>query len=66
MASSAERQRAFKARMNEQGFEQVTVWVRSSQAASVRLVAKQLAENPDLEFGPLRDAVSGQLVRRAI
>lgn len=66
MASNAERQRAFKARMNEQGFEQVAVWVRSSQAAEVRLVAKQLAENPYLEFGPLRDTLSGKLVRRAI
>lgn len=64
--TSAERQKAFRERMRAQGFEQVTVWVPSSQASDLSVCCKRLCEDAELELGPLRNTVTGKLVRKPV
>lgn len=61
--SNAERQRAYKERMREAGFVQVTGWVRADQQGDVAELMARLAADPDLEVGPVRSRVSGKLQR---
>ncbi|RWO96668.1 MAG: hypothetical protein EOQ98_21860 [Mesorhizobium sp.] len=60
---SATRQRAFKKRMSDDGFVQVTGWVRSHQAADIAALMKRLKEDTDLEPGPMRNTRTGRLER---
>jgi len=50
--------------MQKHGLIQVTGWVHADQAADALLYLKDLKEHPHLIPGPLRDPVSGRLVRR--
>ena len=63
MATSAERQKAFRKRMREKGLVPVTAYVPADQAAQVMLLLSRLCEDgADLELGPLRNYVTGKLV----
>lgn len=64
MSSSATRQRAYRERMKEQGFVQITIWVPAHVAADMVVIANQLSGNGSLELGPLRDTLTGKLVKR--
>lgn len=58
--TSAERQRAFKKRMQEQGFAQVTAWVHESQVPDLMQLLAKLKENPDLVPGPVRNTLTNK------
>jgi hypothetical protein len=64
MASTAERQRQFRNRMEAEGFIQVTGWVPAAKASEVRILMQQLCKHPELEPGPLRNSETGKLIAR--
>ena len=59
---SRNRQAAFRERMVNAGFVQVTGWVHESQAAETLHMLRRLKEAPELVPGPLRNPVTGKLV----
>jgi hypothetical protein len=61
--SGKERAAAFKRRMEEQGLKQANVWVPADKVAQLQILAEMLRTNDRLEIGPLRDTVTGRLVR---
>lgn len=61
--TNAERQAKFRARKAAQGLEQVNVLLPPAAHADLAMIARMMAENPDLEFGPLRDTRTGRLVK---
>lgn len=65
MATSAERQRAFRARKKQEGLVQVTGLVPRKAQADLMIIMQMLRDNPDLEIAVqcLRDTVSGRFVR---
>lgn len=63
MATSAERQRRFKTSMREQGLEQVTGWVPAEYVADLQILMQRLRDNRELGPGPLRNIVTGKIVR---
>lgn len=62
--SNAERQRAFKNRMRENGMVQVAGWVHAHQHGDVQQLISRLASDRDLEAGPVRSQSTGKLARR--
>ena len=64
MASSADRQKEFRKRMEAEGYIQVTGWVPAAQASDVRILMKRLMTDADLEVGPLRNVRTGRLERK--
>ncbi len=63
MASSAERQKAFRQRMRDKGLVPITTYVPADQAADVtEKLARLCDEGVTLELGPLRNYVTGKLV----
>lgn len=63
MASSAERQRAFKAKLAEQGLRQVFGYVHEHQLSDLLLLVARLRDNPDLQVGPVRNTATGRIER---
>lgn len=61
--SNKTRAAAFKERMQAQGLRQVNVWVPADKAANIQILAEMLRDNEALDVGPLRDTLSGKLVR---
>lgn len=59
--SSAERQRRFKAKMAEQGFVQVNVWVPMAAAADIQRAAELMRAGPHLTVARLMDVKTGRL-----
>lgn len=59
----AQRQRAFKARMEAAGFVQVHGWIHRHQSGDVRALLHALQADPDLTTGPARSTCSGKLVK---
>lgn len=65
MATSAERQRAFRLRKKAEGLVQVTGLVPRNAQADVMILMQMLRENPNLELAVqcLRDTETGRFVR---
>jgi hypothetical protein len=61
MASSADRQRAFKARRAATGLVQCNVWVPAACAAELKLAAELMVADPDLRVARLMDVKTGRL-----
>lgn len=59
---SRNRQAAFRERMVNAGFVQVTGWVHADQAPDTLHMLRTLKENPGLMPGPLRNPATGKLV----
>lgn len=60
---AAARQADFRQRMEEEGFVQVTGWVRRDQAAAVSALIRRLRDDPALEPGPVRNTRTGRIER---
>lgn len=58
--TNAERQARFRAKKAEAGLRQITAMVHSRQMADVLELLRQLAENPDLEVGLVRNVKTGR------
>jgi hypothetical protein len=63
MASSTERQKAFREKMYADGKRQVAGFVYEHQISGVVALMATLRENPDYEVCNLRDRKSGRIVR---
>lgn len=61
MATTAERQRSFNARMRAKGFVKISGWVHVHQAADAQIVLNNLRQDPELEVGPMKHTPSGKL-----
>ena len=59
--SGAERARAHKARMVEQGLTQINVWVPMAAAPEIMRAAELLRDNPDLRIARLVSTKTGKL-----
>lgn len=59
------RQAQYRARMQADGFVQVTGWVHKSQESEAMIYLKLLRINPSLQPGPLRNPATGRLVSLA-
>lgn len=64
MSTSAERQAAFRRRMEADGYVQVTGWVPSNTASDIMEVMRRLRENSNLEVACFRDTLTGRMVRK--
>lgn len=62
MATSAERQAAFRQRMIEAGFTQVNVWLPAASVADLYRAVELMKENPKLTFAALRNPRGGRFV----
>lgn len=62
--SAAERQAAYRKRLKEKGLLPVTVFVPAIYVGEITSIANKLAEDRDLELGPLRNAATGKLVSK--
>lgn len=65
MATSAERQAAFRKSMLEKGLKPITVWVPTNEAASMQILAQALCDDRDLELiaAPVRNVATGRMVK---
>lgn len=63
MATTAERQRAFRKRLAAEGLKTVTVIVPEHAAWEVSCLAEALRDNPNLELVTLRDTRTGRFVK---
>lgn len=59
---SRNRQAAFRERMVNAGYVQVTGWVHRDQVADATEMLRRLKESPGLLPGPLRNPATGKLV----
>ena len=63
MSTAAERMRKFRVRMMDaRGLKTVAVIIPAALEPELRIIARRLCNNPNLEFGPLRDSASRKLV----
>jgi hypothetical protein len=60
--SNRNRATAFRRRMADAGYVQVTGWVHRTQAADANQLLRRLKANPALQAGPLRNPETGKLV----
>lgn len=65
MSENARRQREFRARRIEAGFQPITIWVPAEHASDFKVAADKVCEDRNLSLGPLRNVVTGKLQRRA-
>lgn len=63
MATSAERQRSYRAKMADAGLVPLTVYVPRDQQAAVYNLANRLCDDRNLEVGPVRNVVTGKMER---
>jgi len=61
--STADRAKAFKARMQAQGLRQVNVWVPADKMGQLQMLAELLRGDSEIEVGPARNVRTGRLVR---
>lgn len=61
MASVAERQKAFRRRLEAEGMAQISGFVPGRHFDDVRLLIERLRNDPALTVGPLRNVVTGKL-----
>jgi hypothetical protein len=63
MATNTERQREYRKRRRAAGLVPVTGFVPAALSGEIMRLMQRLAENRDLELGPVRNVRTGRLER---